>query len=66
MAGRQPFHVPRRRDYRFDPEGDGALEPSTSSGLGVLADSEARVLRRGADRAALTPQVRAFLTQPGR
>ncbi len=52
------------RDYRFVPGGDGALEPDFSSGLGVLADSEARVIRRGPDRAALTPEVRAFLTQP--
>jgi len=52
------------RDYRFVPEGEGALEPVFETGLGVLSDSEARVIRRGPDRAALTPEVRAFLTQP--
>jgi glutamate dehydrogenase len=52
------------RDYRFVAAGEGALEPDYASGLGVLADSEARVIRRGPDRAALTPEVRAFLTQP--
>src|SRR6185437_379422 len=52
------------RDYRFDAKGDGTLEPIGQSGLGVLADSEARVIRRGPDRATVTPQVRAFLTQP--
>ncbi|HEX4301177.1 MAG TPA: NAD-glutamate dehydrogenase [Rhizomicrobium sp.] len=52
------------RDYRYDPAGDGALEPDEQSGLGVLADSEARIIRRGPDRAALTPQVRDFLNQP--
>src|SRR3569832_949021 len=52
------------RDYRFNPQGDGALEPVYETGLGVLADSEARVIRRGPDRTALTPEVRAFLTQP--
>ena len=52
------------RDYRFDPKGDGTLEPVSHSGLGVLADAEARVIRRGPDRSAITPQVRAFLTQP--
>ncbi|HEY0300800.1 MAG TPA: NAD-glutamate dehydrogenase domain-containing protein, partial [Rhizomicrobium sp.] len=52
------------RDYRFVAAGDGALEPDFASGLGVLSDSEARVIRRGPDRAALTPEVRAFLTQP--
>jgi len=52
------------RDYRFDAKGEGALEPVAESGLGVLADSDARVIRRGPDRSAITPQVRAFLTQP--
>jgi glutamate dehydrogenase len=52
------------RDYRYSAEGEGALEPDPGSGLGVLADSEARVIRRGPDRAALTPEVRAFLNQP--
>jgi len=52
------------RDYRFDPRGEGALEPISESGLGVLSDTDARVIRRGPDRGAITPQVRAFLTQP--
>jgi glutamate dehydrogenase len=52
------------RDYIYNPAGEGALEPDTASGLGVLADSDARIIRRGPDRAALTPQVRAFLNQP--
>jgi glutamate dehydrogenase len=52
------------RDYRYDLSGEGALLPDAESGLGVLADAEARVIRRGAERAVLTPQVRDFLTQP--
>ncbi|HWD28698.1 MAG TPA: NAD-glutamate dehydrogenase [Rhizomicrobium sp.] len=52
------------RDYTFDPKGDGALVPVAETGLGVLNDPDARVIRRGPDRTALTPQVRAFLTQP--
>jgi len=52
------------RDYHFSAAGEGALEPDAGSGLGVLADHEARVIRRGPDRGALTPKVRAFLTQP--
>jgi len=52
------------RDYVFDPEGDGRLAPEFASGLGLLADPDARVLRRGRDRSSLTPEVRAFLTQP--
>jgi glutamate dehydrogenase len=62
--GNNHFTFLGARDYRFDPKGEGALEPVTDSGLGVLADSEARVIRRGPDRSAITPQVRAFLTQP--
>ncbi|MEI9997084.1 MAG: NAD-glutamate dehydrogenase [Rhizomicrobium sp.] len=52
------------RDYAFDPSGDGALNPAEHTGLGVLSDPDARVIRRGPDRAALTPAVRAFLMQP--
>ena len=52
------------RDYRFLSEGDGRLVPILESGLGVLADPEARVLRGGVDRASLTPQIREFLTRP--
>jgi glutamate dehydrogenase len=52
------------RDYRYNGADGGSLEPVEASGLGVLADSEARVVRRSHDHARLTPQVRAFLTQP--
>ncbi len=52
------------RDYAFLGEGDGRLEPVEGSGLGVLADRDARVVRRVADDTQLTPAVRAFLTQP--
>ncbi len=52
------------RDYRFTTEEGGRLDPVVETGLGVLSDAEARVLRRGPDRGRLTPQVRDFLTQP--
>ncbi len=52
------------RDYVFSSDGDGRLDPVPSSGLGLLADPEMRVVRRGADRSRLTPDVRDFLTQP--
>jgi len=52
------------RDYDFDPTGEGALVPAPHTGLGVLNDPDARVIRRGPDRSTLTPQVRAFLTEP--
>jgi glutamate dehydrogenase len=62
--GNNHFTFLGARDYDFDPAGDGALVPAQHTGLGVLSDPDARVIRRGADRTALTPQVRAFLTQP--
>jgi len=52
------------RDYIYADADGGSLTPVAHSGLGLLSDAEARVLRRGPDRAMLTPQVRAFLTQP--
>ncbi|MBV9692448.1 MAG: NAD-glutamate dehydrogenase, partial [Alphaproteobacteria bacterium] len=52
------------RDYHFQSDGEGRLVPVLESGLGVLRDGEARVLRGGADRASLTPQIREFLTRP--
>ncbi len=52
------------RDYAYSDAGGGQLAPIDASGLGVLSDSDARVLRRGEDSTQLTPEVRAFLTQP--
>ncbi|HEX3673191.1 MAG TPA: NAD-glutamate dehydrogenase [Rhizomicrobium sp.] len=52
------------RDYAYSDANGGSLAPIDASGLGVLANIEARVVRRGGDRAQLTPEVRAFLTQP--
>ncbi len=52
------------RDYAFDPTGDGQLKPLAETGLGLLRDPERRVIRRGTDRATMTPEVRAFMMQP--
>ena len=62
--GNNHFTFLGARDYRFDSKGEGSLEVVAGSGLGVLSDPDARVIRRGPDRGAITPQVRAFLTQP--
>jgi glutamate dehydrogenase len=51
------------RDYVFDAEGEGRLTPKLETGLGLLRDHERRVIRRGSDRVALTPEVRGFLMQ---
>jgi glutamate dehydrogenase len=52
------------REYQYDGGEIGNLAPVAQSGLGVLSNDAARVIRRGTGRIALTPQVRAFLEQP--
>jgi glutamate dehydrogenase len=52
------------RDYVYRAADGGRLQPLFESGLGLLADPERRVIRRGPDRTSLTPEVREFLTQP--
>ena len=52
------------RDYTLADDGvNGRLEPVPGSGLGVLSDENLRVIWRGPARAALTPEVRAFLEE---
>jgi glutamate dehydrogenase len=62
--GDNHFTLLGSRDYAYSDADGGRLTPMAESGLGVLADSQARVINRGDDRAKLTPEVRAFLTQP--
>ncbi len=53
------------REYKF--EGgveEGELTPDDSSGLGLLADPDVRVLRRGSEYLQVTPQIREFLKMP--
>jgi glutamate dehydrogenase len=52
------------RDYIYSDADGGRLEPAEVSGLGVLSDVATRVINRGGDRARLSPEVRAYLTQP--
>ena len=52
------------RDYVFSPEGEGRLDARYESGLGLLANPDMSVVRRGKDRSSLTPDLREFLTQP--
>jgi glutamate dehydrogenase len=52
------------RDYAYRDADGGRLEPAADSGLGVLSDIATRVINRGDDRVRLSPEVRAFLTQP--
>jgi glutamate dehydrogenase len=42
----------------------GMLERSDKKGLGILADPDVRVLRRGDEPATTTPEIRAFLHGP--
>src|SRR5579871_4311860 len=52
------------RDYNYTTAEGGRLEADDGSGLGVLSDPRAPIIRRGPDRGLLTPQVRGFLNQP--
>jgi len=52
------------RDYALTRDGaNGNLEIIKDSGLGVLTDEEARVIRASGERAGLTEDVRAFLQE---
>ena len=51
------------REYRM-PEGDVAADPVEGSGLGMLRDPAVKVLRRGRELVAMTPEIRAFLCEP--
>jgi glutamate dehydrogenase len=51
------------REYSF-PDGDVAAAPIEGSGLGILRDPSVKVLRRGRELVAMTPEVRAFLQKP--
>ncbi|SCY19661.1 NAD-glutamate dehydrogenase [Microvirga guangxiensis] len=51
------------REYRL-PKGDAAADPVEGSGLGLLRDPNVRVLRRGRELVAMTPEIRAFLEKP--
>ncbi|MBI1213506.1 MAG: NAD-glutamate dehydrogenase [Alphaproteobacteria bacterium] len=53
------------RDYALQKmNGSEQLTPLEDTGLGVLRSGERRIIRRGQDRAMLTPEVRGFLMQP--
>ncbi|AWM88707.1 NAD-glutamate dehydrogenase [Microvirga sp. 17 mud 1-3] len=51
------------REYRL-PLGDTAADPVEGSGLGLLRDPSVKVLRRGRELVAMTPEIRTFLEQP--
>lgn len=53
------------RDYVYvGSKSDGHLERSEADGLGLLADPQMRVLRKGAAMVTTTPEVREFLLKP--
>jgi glutamate dehydrogenase len=51
------------REYRL-PKEDTAADPVEGTGLGILRDPAMRVLRRGRELVAITPEIRAFLARP--
>ncbi|MHB2267728.1 NAD-glutamate dehydrogenase [Aliihoeflea sp. PC F10.4] len=53
------------RELRYSGgETDGTLERSPKGGLGILADPDVRVLRRGGEPVTTTPEIREFLHGP--
>jgi glutamate dehydrogenase len=55
------------RDYDVDMGRDrtvGRIALKQGSGLGLLADPDVRILRRGRDLVQVTPEIREFLTRP--
>ncbi|MBD8894144.1 NAD-glutamate dehydrogenase [Roseibium litorale] len=53
------------REYRFEGGvADGELSPNDGTGLGLLANPDVRVLRRGNEFVQITPEVREFLMKP--
>jgi glutamate dehydrogenase len=53
------------RHYQVSDDGKVlVLEPQFETGLGVLREREMRVVRRGAQQVAITPEIRAFLNEP--
>ena len=51
------------RDYRYS-DSAGMVDAHEGSGLGILGDPAVRVLRRGTELVAVTPEVAAFLKEP--
>jgi glutamate dehydrogenase len=51
------------REYRM-PDEYVAADPVEGTGLGILADPAVKVLRRGRELVAMTPEIRAFLKEP--
>jgi glutamate dehydrogenase len=51
------------RDYAFT-DSEHALEPKFETGLGLLRSPEMRLLRRGDQLVAITPEIREFLKEP--
>ena len=64
MAGNN-FIFLGMREYKFDGGvEEGELSPHEGTGLGLLADPDVRVLRRGSEFVQITPEIREFLLKP--
>ena len=51
------------REYSFPP-GGGEVEPKFETGLGILRAHDVRILRRGHEFVAITPEILEFLKEP--
>ncbi|MDR3528531.1 MAG: NAD-glutamate dehydrogenase [Rhizomicrobium sp.] len=52
------------RDYAYSDDDGGALIPIDGSGLGVLSDREARIVRREPGVTEVSPKLKEFLFEP--
>jgi len=52
------------RDYAYSDEDGGALIPVEGSGLGVLSDRDARIVRREPGVTKVSPKLKEFLFEP--
>src|SRR5438105_4570026 len=52
------------REYRFSSDTDASDEISAGQGLGILRDPDVKVLRRGSEMVAMTPEIREFMREP--
>ncbi|MGQ0681924.1 NAD-glutamate dehydrogenase [Bradyrhizobium sp.] len=52
------------REYRFSPDGDTSDDIKTREGLGILRNSDVKVLRRGSEMVVMTSEIREFMREP--
>src|SRR6476660_5260423 len=52
------------REYRFSPDSAASEDISARQGLGILHDADVKILRRGSEMVAMTPEIRELVREP--